>query len=708
MATVGTVLVDVKADTTHLVEGMKKAQASMKQIGDNAKDLAKIFGGIVVIDMFRNQITQTLQYADSLSKLSQKTGISTNELYSLSAAAKLSDVEFGALESSMAKFSKGIGEASMGTGDAQKAFERLGISIQNQDGSLKGSFSLLGELSAKFKEMPDGAMKATTAMELFGKSGASMIPLLNSGKEALEEYLGVMDDETGKASESFNDSMTKLGLASNTFYMKIVKDVSPVLKVLSEDISNATKETNSLISALEKLSSNSIIGVIERGYAIKGAVEAYGGLASGMVGAAWDATFVTFDEAGKKWNKTLNQFQADIKKTSTKIKELNDVQTPGYAQQNQSKQDSIGDYSNDLLGRMSSSSDAGKEYWEKVFEEQKATFEKGKETAKKAAEEYKKFNDEQFALLALGSDKSFKQLDAGAIDYKEIEANAKTALDNMADKYQTYYETIGEYAKSWELKKFELSEKYNMLSTEELDKFLGKQEELYMSSFTKQKTEAQQAAEAMYQAFNGIHRQLESSFMSFFDHTSDKFMEFGDLATSILNQIINEMIRMSIVTPMVNSLMGMIGPTLGIGTGTTSTSSVATVPQSYFRWQGGMFADGYLAGNGYASYDSIANDKIPALISKGEAVIPASVVNSNRELIASLIASRGQKFANGYMPHGSDLEGNIKVQIINESGQDMNVTSTRQSMDAEGMVLGIVIDGISKNKMGLRDMIGGR
>lgn len=704
--TVGTVLVDLKADTTHLVEGMKRAEASLKKIGDNAKDLAKIFGGLVVIDMFRSQITQAIDFADSLNKLSQKTGITADGLYSLSAAAKLSDVDFVSLESSLAKFSKGIGEASMGTGSAKDAFEKLGISIQNQDGTLKNSFVLLTELSDKFQSMPNGANKATVAMQLFGKSGTDMIPLLNSGSEALKKFTGIMNEDTARAAEEFNDSMTNLGITSNAFFVKVTKDLVPTLEVLSDHFLNLAEDSNELGDALSGKLSGAMKGVVKWGYGVASvfdisatAISNFSTSFSAMLGGDEEKTQEYFKKIGTETKKSVDMWgQAII--------DLDKAEEEHIKKREERKKKSI-EITDELQDRFTRITDETEAWKVKASADEEAL--KKRETLfKKHAEELQKFNDEQFALLALGSDKSFKQLDAGAIDYKEIEANAKTALDNMADKYQTYYETIGEYAKSWELKKFELSEKYNMLSTEELDKFLGKQEELYMSSFTKQKTEAQQAAEAMYQAFNGIHRQLESSFMSFFDHTSDKFMEFGDLATSILNQIINEMIRMSIVTPMVNSLMGMIGPTLGIGTGTTSTSSVTTVPQSYFRWQGGMFADGYLAGNGYASYDSIANDKIPALISKGEAVIPASVVNSNRELIASLIASRGQKFANGYMPHGSDLDGNIKVQIINESGQDMNVTSTRQSMDAEGMVLGIVIDGISKNKMGLRDMIGGR
>jgi len=160
--------------------GFNQAQSKIKDLSSNTDKLSasfKTFAGVAAslgaVALFKDQITKTLDFADSLNKLSQKTGITADGLYALSAAAELSDIDFTSLEGSLSKFSKGIGEASMGTGNAKNAFERLGVSIKNQDGTLKDSYAILVELSDKFKDMPDGASKATTAMELFGKSGAN-------------------------------------------------------------------------------------------------------------------------------------------------------------------------------------------------------------------------------------------------------------------------------------------------------------------------------------------------------------------------------------------------------------------------------------------------------------------------------------------------------------------------------------------------------
>ena len=54
------------------------------------------------------------------------------------------------------------------------------------------------------------------------------------------------------------------------------------------------------------------------------------------------------------------------------------------------------------------------------------------------------------------------------------------------------------------------------------------------------------------------------------------------------------------------------------------------------------------------------------------------------------------------------INGVVKVEVINQSNQEVQVTNTKTRNDLEGTVLSIVINGINNNKMGLRTMIGGR
>ena len=48
-------------------------------------------------------------------------------------------------------------------------------------------------MADKFKAMPDGTKKTALAMDILGKSGKDLIPLLNSGSEGLGEMLAEAD-----------------------------------------------------------------------------------------------------------------------------------------------------------------------------------------------------------------------------------------------------------------------------------------------------------------------------------------------------------------------------------------------------------------------------------------------------------------------------------------------------------------------------------
>jgi len=218
--------------------------------------------------------------------------------------------------------------------------------------------------------------------------------------------------------------------------------------------------------------------------------------------------------------------------------------------------------------------------------------------------------------------------------------------------------------------------------------------EAYQAWLDKTQASQQSWGEQVVSVFDTMSNAMTSAMTDFLDITSDGFADFGKMATSILQEVYKEILKVMVVKPLVNSIMGGVGSFLPTA------------------WNGGIangsgfqrFASGYIAGGGYSSVDSLSNDKIPALISKGEAVIPASSVNANRGLISALISGRGRKFANGYIDGGSG-GGNVKVEIINESGEKMQITKSTQTTDMEGMVIQAWISGISKNRYGSRDML---
>lgn len=154
---------------------------------------------------------------DELVKLSQKIGVSVEDLSVLRYAATLSDVSMTDLGTSLARLSKNMQDAAIGQGEAAKAFNALGISIRDASGNLRNTQDVLIDLADSFASIEDGAGKTALAMRIFGRSGHNIIPLLNQGREGLAQLRqeldalgGVMSEKTAKQMEAFNDNLSKL------------------------------------------------------------------------------------------------------------------------------------------------------------------------------------------------------------------------------------------------------------------------------------------------------------------------------------------------------------------------------------------------------------------------------------------------------------------------------------------------------------------
>ena len=155
---------------------------------------------------------RTIELGDSMNDMSQRTGVSVESLARFRKAAATSGTDIDAVAKSLVKLSKGLYEtAQTGKGPASEALETLGISATNAAGKLKTADQVTLEIANKFKAMPDGIEKTALAMQLFGKSGADMIPMLNEGGKAIELLSVKMTAAFAKKADEYNDKLAMLG-----------------------------------------------------------------------------------------------------------------------------------------------------------------------------------------------------------------------------------------------------------------------------------------------------------------------------------------------------------------------------------------------------------------------------------------------------------------------------------------------------------------
>ena len=200
---------------------------------------------------------------DEFFKLSQKTGVSVEALTALDYAAKLSDVTTEGLTKALQKLSVAMFDNQVNGQEGSAALKALGVSATDAHGQIRSTEAVLLDLAEKFALMPDGADKAALAVKLFGKEGLAIIPFLNQGREGITalmeeaQRLGlVMSEDVARASEVFNDNLTRLSAIFEGVQRQIGAAVIPVLADFTEQVILAQTETGSFSNELQRITAN--------------------------------------------------------------------------------------------------------------------------------------------------------------------------------------------------------------------------------------------------------------------------------------------------------------------------------------------------------------------------------------------------------------------------------------------------------------------
>jgi len=190
------------------VEGVTKRLTSASGLlGGALGALAPVatIGGIGAL------VQKTIAAGDAMYDMSQRTGVSVEALARFKKAAATSGTDIDAVSKALGKLSKGMYEAAQsGKGPTAEALKALGISATDAAGKLKTADQVTLEIANKFKTMPDGVEKTALAMQLFGKAGAEMIPMLNMGGDAIDKLKVKMTTAFAQKADEYNDKLTTL------------------------------------------------------------------------------------------------------------------------------------------------------------------------------------------------------------------------------------------------------------------------------------------------------------------------------------------------------------------------------------------------------------------------------------------------------------------------------------------------------------------
>ena len=233
----------------------KKTSDSLGQIGNVLKaglaSAGMYIGLQQIVGTMKQMVQSSIDFGLQIAHMAQQTGISTQNLSALKYMSDQTGVSFETLSKGFKKISTDMFDWQHGSKAAGEAFLDLGISqkeLAAQGGDL---YKVLELVADRFSTMKDGAEKNAIASKLFGRAGQELIPILNQGKGAIEEYraeaqsLGLVLDEQGiKKLEALHSSLVRVEGEVRGGSMAFTTALAPALEGIASYFSQATHGTD--------------------------------------------------------------------------------------------------------------------------------------------------------------------------------------------------------------------------------------------------------------------------------------------------------------------------------------------------------------------------------------------------------------------------------------------------------------------------------
>jgi len=273
-------LEDYQSQLKLLPVELETVSVKSKEVSDATKGLSTAAAGVGAA-LLGNAYHAALA-ADDLNTLSKQTGFTVEELQKMQYASDLIDVSMDTMTGSVKKMTKSMASGS-------DVFETLGVSIKNQDGSMRSATDVWYESLEALSKIENETERDAISMDLFGKSAMDMAGIVDDGGAALKEAgkeaedLGlILSGDTLNAANEFNDSIDKFKARTAAAFMEAGAALAGELAPALEKVVDAVTKVLQWFSDLDGSTQAFILTVA----GLVAAISPVAGIISTVAGAA--------------------------------------------------------------------------------------------------------------------------------------------------------------------------------------------------------------------------------------------------------------------------------------------------------------------------------------------------------------------------------------------------------------------------------------
>lgn len=220
---------------------IQSAQSGLQQLSEAASKVGfgGFAGGIAALAggaALTNLVTGTIAWAAAMDDLAETTGASVENLAGLAKIAKISGVEIESVEQGLIRLSKALAGADDEAKGAGRALEALALDPEKL--RAMDSAEALKAVADAMAQFGDGTGKTALALDLFGKSGAKLLPYLKDLAEA-QSIAGNLTTEQAAAAEQLEKAWRKMSSEGGNVAKGLVLDLMPAFGFVIDSVQGA-------------------------------------------------------------------------------------------------------------------------------------------------------------------------------------------------------------------------------------------------------------------------------------------------------------------------------------------------------------------------------------------------------------------------------------------------------------------------------------
>lgn len=244
--TVGTISVDIVARMDKLEGNLKKAGSSFAFLAGGVAGAAAAVTNFALnaasqaASKLADMTVQAFKTIDATSKLAESFDANINGLRGITYAGDLAGASAEEVGNAFGFMTKFLGDALNGEQKNIEAIDKLGLSLFNLT-KVESDQAFL-DIAEAIAKIPTAGQRAAAAMDVFGKAGKKLLPLIMSDiKGAQEEFQkmgGFLRDGDAKGIEKANDAISKLvtqvTILVDAFAVRIAPAIEKAANILTK------------------------------------------------------------------------------------------------------------------------------------------------------------------------------------------------------------------------------------------------------------------------------------------------------------------------------------------------------------------------------------------------------------------------------------------------------------------------------------------